>query len=473
MERLGGGPAARSEVGLGLGQDLPLRPQEWQIPHFDPGRFRISGAAHPGFWASPAYTAPMATGLYPRALDRIVAQDLLPVFPAILLVGPRGSGKSTSMARLADTVLDLSEPGTRLAASEDPDGILAATSGTVLIDEWQEAPEILGAVKRAVDKDPENTPGRFIITGSVRSAHQATTWPGTGRLIRLRLYGLTQAELEGDGEFNAIDMLFAPDAPKFATSPLSRGDYLERIVAGRFPSVIGLKGRNRSRWFSAYIEQLVERDASQLLEHGPRPAQVRSVLSSCAARTAQELNKSATAADGGLDYRAAERIIGLLEDLSIVIRVPAWHTKRLKRLTLTPKVHLSDPGMAAHLLSIGPEELGRSPALIGPMFESFVVAELATHIEAAAEETMLFHLRDRDGREVDVVLESQGRVVGLEIKSATQVDQSDARGLIWLRDQLGDRFHRGAVLYSGSLPFQLADKIWALPISALWRAPKQ
>ena len=413
----------------------------------------------------------MPRPLYPRAVDRIVEHDLLPVFPAILIVGPRGSGKSTSMARLADTVLDLSVPGTRLAASEDPDGILATTTGTVLIDEWQEAPEILGAVKRLVDKDPENTPGRFIITGSVRAAHQAATWPGTGRLIRLRLYGLTQAELEGDGDYNPIDALFTPAMPEFGTSPLSRTDYLERIVAGRFPSVIGLEGRNRARWFAAYTEQLVERDAGQLLERSPRPAQVRAVLNSCAARTAQELNKSATAGDGGMDYRAAERVIGLLEDLSTILRVPAWYTKRLKRLTMTPKIHLTDPGMAAYLLHVGAEQLGRSPALIGPLFESFVVAEVATHLETTAEETSLFHLRDRSGREADVVLERQGRVVALEVKSSTKVNRSDAKGLVWLRDQLGDQFHRGVVLYSGQHPFQLADRIWALPTSTLWLPP--
>ena len=411
----------------------------------------------------------MEVSLYPRAIDRVVADELLPVFPAILLVGPRGSGKSTSMTALADTVLDLSEPGTRLAAAEDPDGTLSAGRGTVLIDEWQEAPEILGAVKRAVDRDPARTPGRFIVTGSVRAAHQAATWPGTGRLIRLRMYGLTQAELGGDRDYNPIDALFAMEQPVFRASRLSRGDYLERIVAGRFPSVVKLSGRNRSRWFGAYIEQLVERDARQLSEHKPRPNLVRSVLASCAARTGQELNKSATAADAGVDYRSAERIIGLLEDLSIVLRVPAWHAKRLKRLTLSPKIHLTDSGMAAYLLNVGAQELGRSPALIGPMFESFVVAELAAHLETAAEETGLFHLRNRDGREVDVVLESHGRIVGLEVKSSRKVDRSDAKGLIWLRDRIGEPFHFGAVLYSGALPFRLVDRIWALPISALWQ----
>ncbi len=414
----------------------------------------------------------MASKLFPRAIDRVLVNELLPVFPAVLIVGPRGSGKSTAAARLADTVLDLSKPGTRLAASEDPDGILAAAKGTVLIDEWQEAPEILGAVKRAVDGDPKNAPGRFLITGSVRAAHQAATWPGTGRLIRLRLYGLTQAELGRDGDYNPVDALFSKGDLEFEASSLFRSDYLDRMIAGRFPSVVGLTGRNRSRWFRAYVEQLIERDVSQLADHKPRSDLVRSVLNSCASRTAQELNKSATAVDGGMDYRTAERMIGLLEDLSIVLRVPAWNAKRLKRLTSTPKIHLSDPGMAAYLLNVGAEELGRASTLVGPMFESFVVAELAAHLETAAEETALFHLRNRNGREVDVILESKGRIVGLEVKSSTSVSRSDAKGLLWLKDELGDQFHRGVVLYSGAHPFQLDDNIWALPISSLWCSPR-
>ena len=411
----------------------------------------------------------MADGLFPRGIDRIVADELLPAFPAVFLVGPRGCGKSTSMVRLADTVLDLSEPGIRLAATEDPDAILASSVGTVLIDEWQEAPEILGAVKRAVDSDRSNTPGRFIVTGSVRAAHQAATWPGTGRLIRVRMYGLTQSELEADRDYNPIDALFASATPVFGQSKLSRGDYLDRIIAGRFPSVVGLSGRNRSRWFSAYIEQLVDRDVAQLSGRLAQPAKLRSVLTSCAVRTGQELNKNATAADAQVDARTADRAIALLEDLSIVLRVPAWHTKRLKRLTQSPKIHFCDPGMAAYLLDTDAATLGQSPGLIGQMFETFVVAELATYLETASSETRLFHVRDRDGKEVDVVLESHGRIVGLEVKSSTQVNRSDARGLRWLRDRIGEDFHYGAVLYTGTLPFQLDEKIWALPISSLWR----
>jgi len=409
--------------------------------------------------------------LYERSVDRLIVDELLPAFPAVLVVGPRGCGKSTSALQLADTVLDLSLPGVRAAVQQDPDGVLATAQGTVLVDEWQEAPEILGAIKRIVDRDTSNRPGRFLVTGSVRAAYQAATWPGTGRLIRVRMFGLTQAELERTSTYNPIDAFFAPSTPSFSPSGLTRSDYAERITAGRFPAVTRLTGRNRARWYRAYVEQLIERDAEQIADRSTRPAKLRSVFAATIARTGQELNKSHTAQDANVDFRSADYYIELLENLSIIFRIPAWHTNRVKRLTKAPKVHAVDPGMAAHTLGFKGQTLDSSPFVVGQLFETFVAAELATLIETAGEETTMSHLRTRDGVEVDLVLQQYQRIVGIEIKSATSVNRSDARGLLWLRDKLGDDFHYGAVLYSGTLPFQIDDRIWALPISALWHPP--
>lgn len=408
--------------------------------------------------------------LYPRALDHLVGEELLPSFPAVMVVGPRGTGKSTTLSQYADTTLDLSVPAVRAAVAEDPDGVIESAEGSVFVDEWQELPEILGSIKRSVDRVDGGEAGNFIVTGSVRARRQAATWPGTGRFIRVRMYGLTQAELERDSRYNPVDSFFADRAPTFGHSDLTRNDYLQRITAGRFPAVAGLEGRNRSRWYSAYIEQLIDRDAQQVSERTTQPAKLRAVFTSCVARTAQELNRKATARDADVDFRTAEYYIGLLEDLSVIIQLPVWHSKRLKRLTQAPKVHVVDPGMACHALNADAAVLGKDAALVGQLFETFVAAELATHIETAAEQTSLFHFRDRDGHEVDIVLEQRGRIVGLEVKSATAVDRSDAKGLMWLRDKVGDDFHYGAVLYSGTIPFEIDDRIWALPISCLWRA---
>ncbi len=375
------------------------------------------------------------------------------------------------MIRFADTILDLSKPGPRAAVDDDPDGALAAAPGVVLIDEWQESEEILGAIKRAIDSDFSQKPGRFIITGSVRASQQGKTWAGTGRFIRVRMYGLTQAELNRDPSYNPIDSFFSDEPPQFAYSGLGRADYLDRIVAGRFPAVIGRDESSRARWFKSYVDQLIERDAPLIASRNPQPAKLRSVLESCVARTGQELNKSAAAEDAQVNASTANSYLELLEGLSIITLVPAWHQKRLKRINRSPKVHVTDSGMAAQLLGLDAASLGRAHMLVGQFFESFVAAELVSHLETASKPTELFHLRHKDGREVDLLLERRGQVVGLEVKSGTKATAEDARGLLWLRDKLGDGFQFGAVLYSGEIPFKLDDRVWALPISSLWQRP--
>ena len=314
------------------------------------------------------------------------------------------------------------------------------------------------------------TAKQFLISGSVRARNQAATWPGTGRFIRIRMNGLTQTELSRTPAYNPVDAFFGNE-PTFTPSNLTRSDYLEKIATGRFPDVIDLSHKNRDRWFQAYIEQLIDRDASQVSTGKVQSAKLRSVLLSSAARTGQELNKEATARDADVDHRTVDRNLGLLEDLSVVTRVPAWNTKRLDRVRNTPKVHLLDPGMACHLLNIDATGLATDGALVGQLVETFVASEIISHIETASARTELFHFRDRAQREVDLILERKGNIVGLEMKSATSVDRSDAKGLIWLRDKIGDSFHFGAVLYSGKLPFRIDDRIWALPLDALWRQP--
>ncbi len=243
------------------------------------------------------------------------------------------------------------------------------------------------------------------------------------------------------------------------------------MVSGRFPDALRLSGRYRSRWFGSYVEQLTEFDAPQIAAGAPRPTKLRSVLSSCAARTGQVLNHAATARDAGVATATAETHLRLLEDLSIVTRTPAWHSKRLYRLTRSPKVHILDPGLAAHLLNADEDTLARDATLVGQLFETFIVSEIRPHLEAVSAATEMFHFRDRSGREIDCLLERGGRIVGLEVKSSTGVGRHDAKSLIWLRDQLGDRFHAGVVLYAGQFPFRLGDRVWALPIGALWRTP--
>lgn len=405
---------------------------------------------------------------YPRIVERVLRDELLRDFPAILLVGPRGCGKSTSAAQFADATVDLSRPGMALAAREDPDSVLSAVSGCLVIDEWQEAPEIVGAVKRAVDAGVGTD--RYLLTGSVRAARQASTWPGTGRMIRVRMWGLTQGELAGDNSYNPVDALFSGQLP-IGRSDLNRSELLERIVAGRFPEVLSLPSQSRSRWYEGYLGQLADLDARQVAGGRPEPQKLRAVLSSCAVRTSQVLNKQATSRDAGVTAVTADAHLGLLEDLSIIARIPAWHDKSLYRLTRSPKVHVADPGIAAHLLGFDAVDLSLDATAVGQLFETFVVSEILPHLDAGTEATFMHHFRDHSGREVDVLLERRGRFVGIEVKSGTSAGREDARHLRWLRDLLGDSFELGVVLYSGQFPVRLGDRLWALPLSTLWQRP--
>lgn len=130
-----------------------------------------------------------------------------------------------------------------------------------------------------------------------------------------------------------------------------------------------------------------------------------------------------------------------------------------------------DPGLAAHLLGADARALSLSDRLVGQLFETMVVTEIVPHLQASSMQTRLFHARSTDDKEVDLVLERHGRIVGLEVKSSESVGRRDARGLLWLRDIAGDAFQMGAVLYAGQWPFELDDCIWALPISSLWQPP--
>lgn len=186
----------------------------------------------------------------------------------------------------------------------------------------------------------------------------------------MRKSGLTQEEIEHNNAYNSVDTLFATDPPAGDDSDLTRVDYLERIVAGRFPYALDLTARSRSRWFDVYVEQLVELHAPQITKGNPRPHKIRAVLLSCATRTDQELNKQATARDVGVTNVTADTHLRLLEDLSIIVCADVAQQAALPA-TRFPKVHLVDPGLAAHLLDSGTFTLTHDATLVGQLLETF------------------------------------------------------------------------------------------------------
>ncbi|MDR1513316.1 MAG: DUF4143 domain-containing protein [Propionibacteriaceae bacterium] len=407
----------------------------------------------------------------PRFVDAAL-DDLLGELPALLLTGPRGCGKTTTASRRAKSVLRLDRADVAGGFAADPDAVLRAQAPPVLIDEWQRVPESLGAVKRAVDAGSDA--GRFLVTGSVRSRLSGAGWPATGRIVPLAMFGLTAAELAGVPGHVVVDRLIGPDDPEPGTLPDAPdlAGYVDQIVRGGFPDAVGLSDLARAAWYEGYAEQLIRHDVAEVAAVRS-PAALAALVRAVALMTADAPSMATLAEVVRVDQRTLRSYLDLLEDLRIIERLPAWGTNRLNRLVKTPKYHVVDPGLAAHLGGDDRAGLLLRATRLGHLMETHALAQLRPLLRLAAPAITACHLRDRNGeREVDLVLETAaGNLVGIEVKAANTATAHDARHLAWLRDATSDVFVRGFVLHTGAMTFPLGDRLWALPIAALWQRP--
>lgn len=416
------------------------------------------------------YRCTVQPSYLPRLVDGLLG-DLLRELPAILVVGPRATGKTTTAARHANSVVRLDQPAEAAAFAADPDAALRGLEEPVLLDEWQAVPEVLGAVKRAVDTNPR--PGRFLVTGSVRADFQQQVWPGTGRLVRVGMTGLTVRELRGQvaaapfvdrlAEHGLAGLRLPPDPPDL------RG-YLELAVQGGFPeATLRLSAPTRKRWLLGYVEQLLTRDA-ETLGAGRDPDRLRRYFEAYALCTAGLVEDKTLYEAAGVNRKTGDAYEQLLRNLLIADTVPAWTSSRLKRLVRSPKRYIVDTGLVAASLRLTVDTIMRDGDLLGRLLDTFVTAQLRAELPLTAAEPRLHHLRLEQGRhEVDLVAELGAyRMVGIEVKAGAAPTADAARHLRWLRDELGDRFVRGVVLHTGPRAYELDERILAVPICALW-----
>ncbi len=389
--------------------------------------------------------------------------------PVTMLVGPRQSGKSTLAQALVDDLDDAAyvslDRGLSLsAARSDPAVFIAGGNRTLVIDEVQRAPGLLLEIKASVDDD--RRPGRFVLTGSadvLSLPRVADTL--AGRMEVLRLWPLSQGEIEGRRE-SFLDALLAgkPDVLAATADPIGGESLLHRIEAGGFPEAVARTGVRRSRWFDSYLDTMLQREVRDLtnvtgLTELPR------LMWLLASRSTGLLNYADISRNLGMPQTTLKRYLALLETAFLVFTVPAWFRNIGKRLVKSPKLLLTDPGLLAHLLG-GADALERS---FGPLLENFVLMEIVKQASFGDSRPPLFHYRTAEGVEVDAVIESRsGGVCGIEVKAAATLTSRDSRGLKGLAASLGDDFIAGVILHTGSESARLAEKIWALPVSALW-----
>jgi predicted AAA+ superfamily ATPase len=403
-----------------------------------------------------------------RLADATLA-ELLAQLPAVMVTGPRAAGKTTTAARHTAGVARLDRPREAAAFRADPDVALSGYEEPLLLDEWQEVPSVLGAVKRAVDRDPRA--GRFVLTGSVRADLKAATWPGTGRVVRMPMFGLAVRELIGDVDSpSPLDRLASGGALSLPDDPPDLRGYVELALRSGFPDpALSMSAEARGRWLDGYIDQLLTRDA---LDVEPRrdPARLRRYFEAYALNTAGTVSDATLLRAAGINRRTATAYENLLANLFVVEAMPAWTTNRLRRLSLGPKRYFVDPAIPAAALRLDAGAVLRDGDLLGRLLDTFVAAQLRAECAAGKARPRLYHLREEHGRhEVDVLAEVGGRdLLAFEVKADAAPGRDSARHLVWLRDRLGDRFLAGVVFHTGPHIFKLDERIVAAPIATLW-----
>lgn len=394
----------------------------------------------------------------------------------VLLNGARQVGKTTLAMQIAGEsdpprlYLSLDDAAVHAAAHSDPVGFVGGLRGPVVIDEVQRAPQLLSAIKLVVDRD--QSPGRFLLTGSANVLFVPRLSESlAGRMQILTLWSLSQGEIEGSPE-GFIDAVFGRDLPPLRPASPDEPGIVGRVARGGFPEVVSRRAEGRrAPWYGSYLTTILQRDVRELASIEGLAALPR-LLALVASQPLSVLNYSDLARGVGLAQTTLKRYMAFLEATFLVSTVPAWYRNVGKRLTKSPKVMLTDTGLAAHLLGADVSRLEERRDTLGPLLESFVAMELRRQSAWSREQPELLHFRTGGGQEVDLVLESRsGRVVGVEVKAAASLGPGDFRGLEALADVAGRDFHRGIVLYTGNQVVPFGQRLHAVPVHALWGWP--
>lgn len=396
-------------------------------------------------------TLPRAAG---DALQRAMA-----AMPAVVLSGARQTGKSTLAAaeggrRRYHSFDDLD---TVDLARRDPDALLGGDQ-PVTLDEVQREPGILGAIKRAIDR--RRRPGHFLLTGSANLLlMQRVSESLAGRASYLTLWPMTRREQLGLGATGPWSDLLKADERRWidllAGQAVPRADWKALAQRGGFPTpaVHMRSAAERSTWFDGYIRTYLERDLLDLASISSLP-DFRRLMRASALRLGQMLNQTELGRDAGLPQPTVHRWLNLLETSFILVRLPPYAVNRTKRLIKTPKLYWSDTGLALALSEGEPE---------GAHLENLVLQDLMAWRDNTLERAELSWWRTVNGEEVDLVIESGGRLLPVEVKATSNPGLRDAGGLLAFRSEYGKRARAGLLVHTGTKLEWLTAGVLAVP----------
>lgn len=405
--------------------------------------------------------------LFPRLIAHRLAAAMADT-PVVLLTGPRQAGKTTLVRQVAQRggrYLTMDDELTLLSARQDPVGMIRSLDRAV-IDEIQRAPALLLAIKKSVDED--RRAGRFLLTGSANLMALPTVADSlAGRMETLSLLPLSQSEMEGQTR-NWLDSVFAGQLPQ-PGSAARKDDLVARVLRGGYPEAVSRSSdRRRTAWARQYIDAIIARDVRDVagiekLNQLPR------FLRALAQTAGQMCNYTQLGGQVGLDGKTAAKYVGVFEQMYLLKRVDVWAINRLNRVVKSPKLQFMDSGLLSTLLDLTTEEVRKDRTRFGHVLETFVFSEVLKHATTAEGDYRLMYYRDADKVEVDLVVENAaGHLVGIEVKAAATVKESDLRGLKKFAGLAGETFKKGVLLYDGDEIMPLGDRIWAVPLSTLW-----
>ena len=402
----------------------------------------------------------MTRAALPRLIEKSLGEQL-GIMPAVVVTGARQSGKSTLAQELAPgrrRYLSLDDLDVLDAARRDPESLLEG-GAPVTLDEVQREPDLLHAVKRAVDR--RRRPGRFLLTGSANLLLMRRISESlAGRAGYLTLWPMTHREQNGSGragvweeltearEEHWLDLLTSqPGEPEDWRMPARRGGF-------PLPAVHFGSGRERAVWFDGYIRTYLERDLQAVSSITALP-DFRRLMRAAALRLGQVVNQTKIGSDVGLPQSTVHRYLNLLETSYLLVRVPAYSVNRTKRILKSPKLYWGDTGLALHLAG------GVEPG--GAHLENLVLHDLLAWRDSRLDRIEVLHWRTSAGEEVDFVIEAGGRLLPVEVKATERPRLRDARHLRTFRKEYGDQVRAGLLIHAGAATEWLASGVLAAP----------
>lgn len=407
-------------------------------------------------------------------------EEALTYSRVVNLVGPRQVGKTTLVRDLFDKgeFLTLDDTAILEAVNADAAGLLTSRMATIgdqplIIDEAQRSKALALAIKRIVDKDRRK--GQFLLTGSSNIFTAADVADSlAGRVLTLKLWPLTVSEIKEKPPTEWLDWAVQknPSLEELPTPELtSRADYIDLVLAGGYPEFRELPIRPRQRQYAGYVDTIVGRDVADVFPIR-KPDTLRRLIDQMAARTSAEINISSLSSLLSIQRQTVEQYLDILTKLSMVTKLGNWTSSESKREIKNAKYHFVDTGIACALRRFTADtfDLGANPMALGSIMESFIFNEIQRCLPFQEKDYKLYHWRNRDKREIDILADADTHLVGVEVKTAATIDTNDFRHMKWFaKDGPGkSRTVTSVVFYLGEHKLSFGDRCFALPVSTMW-----